>query len=299
MEGRQLVFVTGVGRSGTTLLQSMLHAHSQIHFPPETHFFKRYVLPFLLYGKRPGWNELENDEYLKRLDPALRQMVIEAPLQIVQDYREVFVKILQGSDNEVLFGDKDTEYVRYIPHVKKVYPKARWLHIIRDPRDVIASRLQTEWGGKRGLAFHVAEYQYYIAKVQRDLKQCFPKTHHELRYEDLLAQPEEELQRVMDFLQLPFEPQMLSFYKGSATLVAKNEEKWKQKVSQPLDAKNHGKWRESLSLRQAALIEEGLQTFMEEYQYVPVGQKCDLPQRLQRNVWRCAFQYKTWKETLR
>ena len=294
-----MVFVTGVGRSGTTLLQSMLHAHSQIHFSPETHFFKRYIIPFLLSCKRPGWNQLENDEYLKRLEPALRQMVIAAPLQILQDYREVFIKIVKGSSNAALLGDKDTEYVRYIPHVKKVFPKARWLHIIRDPRDVIASRLKTDWGSKRGLAFHVAEYQYYIAKVQRDLQHCFPNMYHELRYEDLLARPENELQKVMDFLQLPFEPQMLAFYKGNKDLVAESEKNWKQKVSQPLDANNSGKWQESLSPEQAALIEEDLHYFMRKHHYNFAGNKCNMLQKLPRNAWRYAFQYKTWKETLR
>jgi len=76
----QIVFITGVGRSGTTLLQSMLHAHSQVHFPPETHFFKRHILPFMLKGRLPTREVLQEDGYLQRLSPAFRQMVLQAQL---------------------------------------------------------------------------------------------------------------------------------------------------------------------------------------------------------------------------
>mgnify|MGYP000235828745 CR=1 FL=1 len=67
MANQGVIFLTGVGRSGTTMLQSMLHSHSEINFSVETHFIKRYVLPFLLNGEIVKGDTLKEDKFFQRL----------------------------------------------------------------------------------------------------------------------------------------------------------------------------------------------------------------------------------------
>lgn len=295
----RVVFITGVGRSGTTVLQSMLHSHSEFHFSPETHFFKRYILPFQLKKKTPSKEILARDTYLKRLSEDLFKQVVNSKLQSDSDFTQTFQTIMKGGENTPLIGDKDTEYVRYFPHLKRFFPDAFMIHIIRDPRDVVASRLKTEWGAKRSLEFHIAEYQYYLKKVRKEGPELFGERFIELKYEDLIANPQVELEKVLQKIGVKFEPTMLEFYKNDNSLVAEDEKKWKGNVSKPLQSSNSGKWKESLTVREAALVQKGLRSFFEEMGYERVQEKPSQARRLKVKVLQKLFAGKTLKEQLK
>lgn len=298
MADKKLILLTGVGRSGTTVLQSMLNAHSQISFPPETHFFKRYILPFQLRNKLPDPDKLRADNYLKRLDNNLREQILKSTFSGVEELRAAFMKILENPSASFL-GDKDTEYVRYLPHLKQLFPDAYSVHIIRDPRDVVVSRTKTEWGSKRSIAFHAGEYQYYIKQVTKLGPQLFGEKYLELRYEDLLDQPEDELKKLLEKLSLSFEPAMLEFHKSSKTLVAKDEAAWKQNLDKPLLKANHGKWKTTLTGKQAGLIESGIEEFMRSHGYKLSGERPSILDVMKKGIVKVLFAGKTQKESLR
>ncbi len=295
---KKIVFLTGVGRSGTTILQSMLHAHNQINFPPETHFFKRYILRYLT-GKKVNEEKIKHDVYLNRLNASKREAVLASDFNSLDDLKQLFLKIMESDSPDIVcIGDKDTEYVRYIPHLKYLFPQSYLINIKRDPRDVIASRLKTEWGSKRSLNFHVAEYQYYIKKVGKDGKKHFNDRFIELRYEDLIEKPEVELKRILKSLDIEFQPQMLEFYKKSNELVAIDEAKWKQNISKPLNSSNKGKWSKSINNDQAALIEKGIEDFMKNNDYQTLDNRVNLIARLQVLMLKGLFIGKSFKERL-
>ncbi len=295
---QQVLFVTGVGRSGTTVLQSMLHSHSAINFNAETHFFKRYLLPYLLKGRVPSKEVLAADPYLSRLDKSRHTALLKLPLNTQDSLKEGFELIMGSGENTAFIGDKDTEYVRYFPHLKKLYPDAWMIHIIRDPRDVVASRMKTECGAKRSIEFHIAEYRYYIQKVRKEGPALFGNHFLELKYEDLIVNPEEELTKLLNPLGLTYEPGMLEFYKSGNQLVADDEMKWKENVAKPLNAGNFGKWKASLTEHDAALLQVKLEKFFEEMNYEMVGASVPIARSLKVATLRQLFVGKTMKEKL-
>lgn len=298
MVNKQVIFLTGVGRSGTTLLQGMLNAHSQITFPPETHFFKRYILGYLTNNKLPSVDQLEKDPYLRRLDETTRNAIVNKSYGSKEAFQEAFLQIMQNEDAKVC-GDKDTEYVRYLPHLKLLFPQAFFIHIKRDPRDVILSRLKTEWGGKRSLAFHVAEYQYYIKEVIHLGPQLFEGRYLELRYEDLLEDPEKELNKLLRVLNLKFESDMLEFHTSSDRIVAQDELKWKQNLDKPILKNNTGKWKRELSLSKAALVQHQIEDFFLSNNYELVKAKPKGMQVVKKQLIALLFKGKTYKERIR
>lgn len=301
MANQGVILLTGVGRSGTTMLQSMLHSHSEINFSVETHFIKGYVVPFLLTGETIKGGTLVGDKFLQRLPTQKNDTICAQNYSTLDGLREAFHVVMSSEDNRAVqyLGDKDTEYVRYFPHIHKFLPKAFMIHIIRDPRDVVASRLKTEWGAKRSLEFHIAEYQYYLKKVRAEGPSLFGERFIELKYEDLLANPEQELSKILNALGLNFESEMLDFYKKGNDLVSEDEKKWKGNVSKPLDKTNSGKWRQSLSESDAAALQHGLEDFFEEMNYEKVSAKVSLIQKMKVQAIKQLFVGKTFKERLR
>lgn len=301
MANQGVILLTGVGRSGTTMLQSMLHSHSEINFSVETHFIKRYVVPFLLTGETIKGGTLAGDKFLQRLPIQKNDTICAQNYSTLDGLREAFHVVMSPEDNRAVqyLGDKDTEYVRYFPHIHKFLPKAFMIHIIRDPRDVVASRLKTEWGAKRSLEFHIAEYQYYLKKVRMEGPSLFGERFIELKYEDLLAHPEQELSNILNALGIDFESEMLDFYKKGNDLVSEDEKKWKGNVSKPLDKTNSGKWRQSLSESDAAALQHGLEEFFEEMNYEKVSAKVSFIQKMKVQAIKQLFVGKTFKERLR
>ncbi|AEV32398.1 sulfotransferase family protein [Owenweeksia hongkongensis DSM 17368] len=301
MANQGVIFLTGVGRSGTTMLQSMLHSHSEINFSVETHFIKRYVVPFLLTKEIVKGGTLASDKFIQRLSLKKQAELCSKDFASIEDLYQAFCEIMKPeNDSTITFlGDKDTEYVRYFSHIKEFVPKAYMIHIVRDPRDVVASRLKTEWGAKRSPEFHMAEYQYYLKKVRKEGPELFGDRFYELKYEDLLENPKRELTGLLSVLNLTYEPEMLNFYKKGNDLVSDDERKWKDNVSKPLDKSNSGKWRSSLSINDAATLQHGLEDFFDEMDYDKVTAKVSLVQKMKVQAIKQLFVGKTFKERLK
>lgn len=297
MEGPQIVFVTGLGRSGTTLLQNMLAAHSQIHFPPETHFFKRYLLPRLLNRQAPGLKELAVDSYFHRLPQEKQDFILTHNPKNLEHWRALFLEIMRGKREPVL-GDKDNEYVRYVPQLARLFPGALLVHLVRNPFNVLASRRKAEWGKHRSVAFHAAEYRYYISRLRAEGPRYFGSRYIEFSYESLLKNPEARLAPLLRQFGLHFEAEMLDFHHKAQELVADDERTWKDNLRKPLQEDDPYRWRESLKEQEVALVQKGLEDFFTQYHYEQVTEKPALDAWLRSRVIERAFQWKTCKESL-
>ncbi len=294
---KKTLFLTGIGRSGTTLLQQMLHAHSQINFQPETHFFKKYIVPLLL-GKSFSSQEFlslaAEDIYLKRLPEKERGILLSLEPNL-ENLSKGFERILPVES--CLFGaDKDTEYVRYFPHLKKVYPDAFVINIIRDPRDVTLSRKKTPWGAKRSTTFHAAEYIYYFKKMQREGAALFGEKYMELKFEDLISAPSETLKMLTSNLGLDFETEMLTYEKQAKSLIAQDEKAWKGNADKPIMKENKNKWEHELDKKVVGLLENILNEEMKRLGYKISGVKSNLKTLAEYKLVRAAFALKTKRE---
>jgi hypothetical protein len=208
--------VVGVGRSGTTLLRLMLDAHPDLCVPGETGFLLP-VFEALRAGEQldadrfahlvtsfPTWPDLATDpaEFLaavRRLDPF---SVGRGTREFYRRYAEV-----RGKSR---WGDKTPVYGQFVPELLAVLPEAHLLHIIRDGRDVALSLRTTWFAPGEGMA----ELARSWAAQVRSTRELAAGTDHctEVRYEDLLAQPEDTLRRVCAAIDLDYRPAMLTYH---------------------------------------------------------------------------------------
>jgi hypothetical protein len=211
------VIVLGVGRSGTTLLRVMLDRNSTLAIPYETFFVPQLAHR---HGHRPKLDAFVDD--LARLRtlydwgitagdvrPRLRQgmNVGEAIAAIFETYAE-----RQG---KARWGDKTPLYMQQLPLLERLFPDALWIHLVRDGRDAALSFLELPegfagktWARPDTVAQFAARWRTEILAA-RKLGRHAGDRYLELRYEDLVAEPERELHVVCEHASLPWEPGML------------------------------------------------------------------------------------------
>lgn len=268
------IFLTGVGRSGTTLLQSMLNSHPEICFTPETHFIKKYIVPSLSgrikYNSQLLLNQLESDSAISRLEidweTIFGNREIKCSGCVITFFEELF-DVYISKLNKPHFGDKDPMNAPFIPHIKKAFPDAYLIHIIRDPRDVILSRMRSDWGKNTSFFMHVTEYQSHLKKALKDGKEQFGEKYIEVFYEKLLENPEQELKRVCNKLGVSYSEEMMNYHQKSDKIVFGDEKSWKENVFKPVMKDNTQKWKKELSPTQVAKIEGGIEVLMQQLGY--------------------------------
>jgi hypothetical protein len=219
-------FVVSSPRSGSTLLRMMLDAHADLAIPSETHFVPELIEAF--DGRR-----LSADEVLRmlrehrrwedfHLDPdlLLARLRERDPLTAGAAVR-AFFGLYAESQGKPRWGDKTPEYVQSMRQIERALPEARFVHVIRDGRDVALSR--TRWRLKRvGRKPPVERLAKKWKKAITVARRQGSKVGHyvEVRYEDLIAETEPTLRRVCEFVELEFDPGMLRYYEGAAERLA-------------------------------------------------------------------------------
>jgi Sulfotransferase family len=226
------VFIVGCPRSGTTLLQRMVDAHPDLAIVFETHWIPRwfekrrgltpegYVTPELvgrLLEDRRFKNLKVGRKDLERLIPPSERVPYASFVSGVFD--------LHGeAAGKRLVGDKTPAYVRSIPTLHELWPETRFVHIIRDGRDVFLSLKDWSKAGSAAGRFATwkedpAEtmalwWKWNVQLGQEDGGSLAPKLYHEVRYEELVSEPQATCEALCSFLGLPYDDAMLKFHEG-------------------------------------------------------------------------------------
>jgi Sulfotransferase family len=221
-------FVVGAPRSGTTLLRLMLDAHPELAIPPETYFIPRAVKAWRR-AKRPGRAETPLAAYTDavtahtrwpdfHLDAdAYRRQLEDDPPGKVADAIRAFYEMYAEKAGKPRWGDKTPFYVRKMETIHSVLPEARFVHLIRDGRGVTLS-IKDLWFGPNTIE-EAAEF--WVARIDQGREQARDLPHYmELRYEDLVREPERQLRRICEFVELPFDSQMLRYHELAVERVA-------------------------------------------------------------------------------
>jgi hypothetical protein len=280
MRPEPVIFIVGVGRSGTTLLQGMLNAHKDIAFPPETHFVREFLanprINRLLQKKKfqRVRDSILASESLKRLNLDLAAILevctCEGQFTLVNFYREL-LDVYRRRKNKRLIGDKDPKNVEYLLTIKEYFPEAFIIHLIRDPRDLILSRMKAEWSKGRPFLSHIAAYREQLKKGRKEGVNYFGGNYYELRYEDLISNPQHELKDICRRLGVEYDPGMLSYPQTAMEIIKGAEIRWKENCFKPVMAANMEKWPGNLSRRQVSLIEKICRLPFGEYGYRESG----------------------------
>jgi hypothetical protein len=210
--GAPPLFVVGCGRSGSTLLRLMLDAHPDLAVPGESHFIpelrRRFPDPvagddltaaLLRTPHFRHWNVAESGvwERVRALEAPTFAEVVEAAFLANADEH--------GARR---WGDKTPAYVRSIPLLHALWPDARFVHLIRDGRDVALSYLSLHWGPDTVWAA-ARKWRRDVGAGIREGQPLGTSRYLEVRYEDLVADPEETLRTICALAGLPFDERML------------------------------------------------------------------------------------------
>ena len=284
-------FIVGVGRSGTTLLRLMLDAHPDLAIPPETHFVPDLielfeaddasadrVVEIITSGRHWGDFGLEEEALRERLESA-------EPLDAAGTIRAFFDLYAQGH-GKPRWGDKTPIYVKHMRDIEDVIPEARFIHLLRDGRDVALSR------AGRALR-HAAPMPKVARRWKRRILEAREQggrlAHYlEIRYEDLILDTEPTLRRVAEFVELPWDERMLSYHERAGDRLAEfgdlpsvggkpqrpGQERLAAhaKTREPPDPARLSRWKTEMSRRDRAAFERVAGDLLGELGYeVPRG----------------------------
>lgn len=261
----QPLFIISAGRSGTTLLRSMLVAGDQIAIPPETQILHQMAVKFLS-AQGLGWPDLSrlviasfesHHHYFQwdtNLFPAYEQ-AIALPKKEYSLARLIDIVYTLYADKNfpgaTVWGDQSPLHTFYLPWIQPVFPKARYLHMLRDGRDVISSMVE-----RRGPAYLEDATRRWIKSIDcvaKLRKNIDAKQFLEVRYEDLVTEPTQTLQKVCNYIGISYAQKMLDFWKLPSTLEHKHHS-FHRNLSNPVFTSSRGKWRERLTEKQQKYV---------------------------------------------
>lgn len=266
-------FIIGSSRSGTTLLRLILSGHSRLHIPPETWFIRPLVAKFSLTEQL---SRTEIDAAVEIITSNRRWPDMQFP---VEEYREhiarlpsaklvdlinvVFHKQLRSA-GKARFGDKTPNYFFIVPELATLYPGAKFIHLIRDGRDVAISFVDAGWERY----YDRKEFEWTLAMRQQRqyARMSIADQILEVRYEDLVINLDGSIKRICAFLGEQFEPAMLD-WSDQKKNIPDRERHIHAKLDRPVSNDAVGVWKKKLSAFECFLIESCLHRDLSELGY--------------------------------
>lgn len=200
-DGRDLVFVVGCQRSGTTWLQLLLYQHPAVASTQETHLFDRYIVKLEEAWRRersPGYvrrgglsRTLQSDQAFDRL--------LRSPVDVVLG------EILAMKPGASVVVEKTPDHVRHAETILRLYPAASFIHIVRDPRSVVCSLRDgsRSWAASWASADPVVSARHWKQTVTTGRAiQSMTDRYLEIRYEALMGAGERTLGEVFTWMGL-------------------------------------------------------------------------------------------------
>jgi hypothetical protein len=261
------IFVIGAARSGTTLLQSMIDAHPDVALVGELHFFDqimqlRDTIPEPLDARairrlRQGIRKCPAIKFVPDIESILDLALPRLAGSPAASYSALFGHLLAAFAERrgvARVGEKTPTNIRYLGELVTFFPDARIIHILRDPRDSISSRVRYPFTSS-SVIFNTLLWKIemiYALDFAAD-PTTGPDRYMEVRYEAVVADPVGELTRVAQFIGVDFEASMLAGHERTDRVF--KDEPWKDGVGRPVNSGSVGAWRKRLTPAQVGLLE--------------------------------------------
>ena len=254
-------FIVGCPRSGTTMFRLMLNEHSRLCVPRESFFISA------LMDTLPLTDPLsphEVDEAIAAIIGHRRWAEFGLSTASVQKavrglsyprLEEVVSAVFRlACGRKPRWGDKTPAYGLEIRRLAIVFPGAKFIHLVRDCRDVCRSMHDAGWHGKNWNRL-AAFWRDRVAKGILDGRALGPDRYCEVRYEDLVLDPAETLSRTLAFLGEPMEDSVHSFHERAANQLTAGDHRLHAKTMRAPSAADVERWRHELVGLQVAAIE--------------------------------------------
>lgn len=223
------LLILGVRRSGTTLLRVMLGRNPELAVPDESYFIPQ------LADRHRG--RIDADAFvddLRRI-PTLLEWGVDVehvrrrlrPGMPIGDAISAVYESYAAVEGKGRWGDKTPMYMRHLPLLERLFPEARYVHLIRDGRDTAVSFLQMPegvvtktWAHPTTPADFACQWRTEVEAAQALGGRVGTSRYLEVRYEDLVESPARHLERITEFAGLSYHPAMLG-YAGQVDLTSK------------------------------------------------------------------------------
>jgi hypothetical protein len=236
------------------MVQLMLHAHARIAIPPESRFL------LTAYARRHTWGDLR-DESRRRaladwivatpsfgdlgLGPVLTaDSIAAAPPTLGSALGTVF-RLYADRFGKPRWGDKRPAYLRHLPEILRLFPDAQIINIVRDGRDCVASLKEAPWSPTEFGRL----VDFWARSADASLRACRtypPDVYHQVRYEDLVADPERHLRVLCEFLGEDYDPAMAEPSRQAAVAVP-GYKTWHTRTHQAVTTARVRSWQERLT----------------------------------------------------
>ena len=283
MDGIQPVFLVGPPRSGTTLVQLLISAHPAFFSAPETHFFTYVLEPI------KDWTHSKLS--LEQLDVVFEQLAAKPMLKLGEDFQsyirqkadidgiapsaflnELMVYLGNSGKESIRWVEKTPRHALCIPQILTMFPGAKVVAVVRDPRDVASSPSPF---GRFDSKIQLKKYRLSRAelwnRIVKTVIQLMPNDHILIiRYEDIVEDPLLSLDKIMRFLGEESYPATLDTFSDNYEQVVLPEENQHKKLcstGQIVDRR--GIWKTRMSLEEARLVETICEPLMVEFGYLP------------------------------
>lgn len=267
------LFIVGCARSGTTLLQLMLHAHPRIAIPPETRFLVELYDRRLEFGdpRDPATRAAIADEIVSGhrfsrlgIEPeTVRQRIVASPPTLGSMFAVVF-EVFAARFGATRWGDKRPNYIRRLPVLLKLFPDAQIIHIVRDGRACVASLKRMPWW-QHGVPAAAEKWVDAMQKADDARRGLRADQYHELRYEDLIADPERVLRHLCAFIDEDFEGSMLS--PQEVADIIPDRRRWHRMTHQPITDRAVQRWEDDLTSGEVQLVEASAGRYLRRWGY--------------------------------
>ena len=225
----QPIFIVGMPRTGTTLVEQVIAANPQVYAAGELQDFFRAMCRQAggRGGRLPG----------KQVVAQIAEFNFE---KLGRDYIDL---TRPRTSQARYFIDKLPENFLYLGAIHKALPNARIIHMTRDPMDTCLSNYKTLFS--MGMYPHsysldaLVEYYHYYSELMAYWNQSFGEAIVNVRYEDVVSQPNVEFARIFSHCRLEWDPTYLDYRKTSAAVGTASA----AQVRQPIYTSSVGKWR--------------------------------------------------------
>ena len=286
------VMIIGHGSSGTSITGQMIRDYLRVSFGTESQFIPRYYYRLARYG------DLAVDANLRRLVADIlderwfvrcRKFGFETNVDAVlcgvaqRTYRGVLESIfgqLALHHRMARWGDKTPEYIHHLPVLRALFADARYIHLVRDGRDVALSVFDRFWGAKN-IVTAALEWRFALERARGFAQTLEPGRLLELRYEDLLKDPRQTFARIIQFLRIDDpDGRLLDDIERRAALELKSN--------------NFNKWKKKLTGRQQLEFDRIGGDLLAEYGYETATTEVRLPGSMKRALWSLDSRVRQW-----
>ena len=285
------LYLVSVPRSGATLLGAMLNSHKNIAMFNEPWFF--HMLP--KYGTLQRRRNIEmlvddlcaaakrfgvfmNQEFKGRVLDEIRKLDFPKPLDVFAIFLELYAEHL----GKRRWGVKQPWGTFDVAFLMDRFRDLKVIHIVRDPRATVAYRMGKEFGGKENLvcSLQFSRSGSQILSFLNRVHKLDGANYFELKYEDLVRNPEDWLIRICDFLNEDYDPSMLEYHTVVNPYVPRERDDQPLKthlgVLIPVHTRDVDSWDHLLTWREKAIVERTCYWEMIKYGYRPTSSGRDI-----------------------